>query len=108
MKRNNTITEILGHDVSWFVDSNRVDELDETSIQHIKECIEDDITQGDLHVCYGKNGDKEASGWWHVINWRSIALDLYNASKSAEIGGLKINTLGMKQAIAKFDDEWTF
>lgn len=108
MKTKNKITEVLGHDVSWFADSNSVKELDECTIGHIEKCIKDGSFQGDLNITYGAKMNKESGGWWHVINWRDIANQLYNASKNMQLAGLPVQTLGMKEAQVNFEKEWTF
>lgn len=100
-KQGNYITEILGNDVSWWVDANSVTELDECSIEHIEDLIKDGCRQGDLNVSYGKNMQKETNGWWHIINWRDIACELYHVAKG-------ITTDASIKATKRFDDEWTF
>lgn len=96
MNKNN-VSEILNHDISWFVDSNRVTELDQSSIDHIKQCIEDGISQGSLCVTYGAKHDKESNGWWRIINWKNIALDLYNSVGDGD---------KIKAAKKQFDENW--
>lgn len=93
--RENTITEILGHDVSWFTDSDNITELDEASIERIENCINDGCKQGELSV-----GHEEARGWWHIINWRDIACQLYHQ--------VPTRTPEQKEARKRFNDEWTF
>jgi len=97
-KKGNYITEILCHDVSWWVDVDSVTELDDCSIEHIEQCITDGCRQGDLNVSYGKNMQKEATGWWYIINWKDIALELRNTYQNGAI----------ETAVRRFDDEWTF
>lgn len=106
--KKNKITEVLGHDISWFVDSDNVTELDQVSIEHIEKCINDGLSSGELHVCINTSQDFDieddtASGWWSIINWRSIACDLYNAGKKVEEEYLEL-----EKAIEKFEEEWTF
>jgi hypothetical protein len=98
----NKITEILQHDISWFVDSTSVKELDECSIEHIEECIKDGLSQGQLCVTYGKYNDKETTGWWHIIDWQGLALGLYNAFEP-----FKDNPT-QKEAVKRFNDEWSY
>lgn len=97
----NNVTEILGHDISWFVDADSIKELDESSIEHIEKLIKDGYTQGSLSICYGKFGStkdqKETSGYWHIINWKNIALELYNVTGS-EVNAQKARKL--------FDENW--
>lgn len=98
----NNITEVLGHDVSWFVRSNTAMKqgLDESTIEYIENCIKDGISQGELIISYGKNNNLETTGWWHIINWRDIACELYNACPK--------ETDRQKQAHERFNKEWTF
>ena len=102
-KQGNYITEILGHDVSWYVDEDSITELDECSIEHIEKVIKDECRQGELCVSYGDDHQKDSYGWWYIINWRDIACGLYH----------RVNAIESKQpadieAIKRFDDEWTF
>lgn len=102
----NKITEILKHDISWNVLATSVKELDEVSIEHIEKCIQDGYTQGELHISFGKSHEKETSGWWRIINWKNIALDLRNSFLSKASDDEKDRIL--KAAIARFDKEWTY
>jgi len=96
------ITKILGNDVSWYVESNKVTELDEVSIEHIKKCIQDEYNQGALFVSYGKNDEKETSGWWYIVNWEDIALQLRNALPDRMSNQYEV----LKAAIKRFDNEF--
>ena len=106
MKKNHT--DISGNDVSWFVTNKNIKELSEFEIDRISQLIGEGFTSGEIHMAYtdSRNRDHITSGWWNIINWQDIALELYNASKSAEIGGLPIQTLGMKQAQKRFEENW--
>jgi hypothetical protein len=73
------IAEIFEHDISWWVYDNKVKELDDSTIEHIESYIAKGFTSGELCIYYGKNYDKEANGWWTLIDWKDIALALYNA-----------------------------
>lgn len=99
-KKKNFITEVLGHDVSWWVDSPSVNELDEVSIEHIEKCISDGTKQGSLHITYGRHYHLQADGWWHVINWRDIACQLYRECPNDDEG--------QKAARKRYEEEWTF
>lgn len=100
----NKITEISGHDVSWFVNSKSVNELSEIEIERIAELIKEGINQGQICMSYcGKNNvDYETTGWWSIINWRDIATELRNSIESGSI------TNSQLKAIKRFDDEWVF
>lgn len=99
----NKITKILQHDISWFVQNEKIIELDGASVEHIEQCINDDINQGELCISYFNEFDKEleTTGWWHIINWQDIALQCYNVLKAT-------NIKQKKDAIKRFDDEWTY
>lgn len=74
-----TITEILHHDVSWWVTADDVQALDEGSIEHIQKSITDGYSQGNLNVVFGEDEEQETTGYWQIVNWRNIALGLYHA-----------------------------
>lgn len=95
-------TELLGHDVSWNVESKSVKELDDSSEQYIIDSIKEGFTQGELHVTFGKNMNRETSGWWEVINWKDIACELYNAFN----GETNPVTSEQKKAIKRFNENW--
>lgn len=76
MKKNQFV-EIMGHHIKYKVTVKNV-HLTETEIEHIQYMIAQGITSGDLNISYGKNNSKETSGWWEIINWKSIALECYN------------------------------
>lgn len=104
-KQGNYITEILGHDVSWYVDSNSLVELPEWDQEHIAEMIREGYTSGELNVTYRakNNREYETRGWWHIIKWQDIALQLYNRVKA-----IIFKQPADIEAIKRFDDEWTF
>jgi len=96
------ITKIIGHSISWHVDTNRVKELDECSIEHIQQSIIDGCYQGELFVSYGKK-QNQSSGWWRIINWEDIALQLRNSIvNSTKKNGKELQ----KEALKRFNDEW--
>jgi hypothetical protein len=99
----NKITQVLQHDISWFVSAKIITELDSASIEHIEECIKNGINQGELCISYFNQFDKEVEtiGWWYIINWQDIALQCYNALKAT-------NTKQKKDAIKRFDKEWVY
>lgn len=91
------ITEIFEHDISWWVDDNKVKELDDSTIEHIEYNIGQGCTSGELCISYGRNNDKEVYGWWTLVDWKDIALALYNA-----IG----NKVKENEAKKLFDETW--
>lgn len=100
----NKITEISGHDISWYVNSKSINELSDYEKERISFEIGTGITQGQIVMSYrGKNNvDYETTGWWHIINWKDIALELRNS-----IDGGFINKDQLK-AVKRFDDNWTY
>ena len=92
----NKITNILEHNISWYVESNRIKELDSCSIEHIENSITDGYTSGSLNVTYGKNNNLETSGYWSIVDWKDIALELYKAQTLEE----------KKKATKRFDENW--
>jgi len=92
------IVSILENDILWYVESKSVKELDETSEEYIKKCIQDGISSGELNVSYGRNNNLTASGWWQIINWRDIACELFNANTPEK----------MEAAKKRFNDNWKF
>lgn len=101
------ITEILSHDVSWYVDKKGVTDLAGAE-EDIERMIKDGYTSGELHLSYGKNNEKTTSGWWHIINWRDIALQLRNSIVAVKEGTGEVLKEGQKEAVKRFDKEWTF
>lgn len=104
-KQGNYITEILGNDVSWYVESPSVTSLSGWDEDHIADMIKEGYSCGEIVTTFrGKNGrEYDTRGWWHIIKWQDIALQLYN----------RVKAIGFKQpadieAIKRFDDEWTF
>jgi len=93
--------EILQHDISWFVDNERITEMDSASIEHIENLIKNGFSSGEVHICYGKNDEKMASGWWNIINWKNLALALYH------VVGSERNPATVK-AREDFDKAWKF
>lgn len=66
VKDENNITEILQHQISWFLrEDDAPDELDECSIEHIEKSIKEGCNQGELCVL-GNDGDTEYRGWWSI------------------------------------------
>lgn len=92
-------TEILKHDIYWTIEKPSIKEMDEASIEHIEKLIKDGYSSGEIHVSYGKNGDKTASGWWEIVNWSDIACELYN-NVNAKAGASAI------KARKRFDKYW--
>ena len=100
MKNKNKITKILQHDISWFVNSKKITELDSSSIEHIAYCLNDGISSGELVISYGKDGSKTTTGWWRIIDWKNIALVLYNSCDTDN------KTPRQVAAMKRFDNEW--
>lgn len=64
--KENNITEIIQHKISWFLRGDSAPEsLDEASEDHIKKCIEDGYNQGELCVM-SEDGESEFRGWWSI------------------------------------------
>lgn len=95
--KKNFVTEINGHDISWYVDAELVKELDEATKEHLIKMIEEGYTSGELNVSYGRGGNLETSGWWNIINWKNIALELYNVTGSEAVA---------QKARKLFEDNW--
>lgn len=75
---------ILEHDIKWWVESAKVKELDDASMEHIEESIKQGYTSGSLNVTFGKNMNKESVGWWEIVDWKDIALWFYNETPGAK------------------------
>jgi hypothetical protein len=103
--KKNLITEILGHDVSWYVNAPSIKEMDATTEDHIKESIMDGFTQGEICMSYGKNDSKETTGWWSIVDWKNTALKLYDIAKTIKSGST-LNIISVNKAIAEFDEQW--
>ena len=81
----NRITEVLQHDISWWIDEGEdkeVTELDESTIEHIEECIKEGYSSGQIVT---ENG----TGWWSMIDWQDIACELYNCVTNRTDAGKK-------------------
>lgn len=100
----NKITEISGHDISWYVNSKSINELSDYEKERISFEIAHGITQGQIVMSYrGKNNiDYETNGWWSIINWKDIALELRNSIQTGFITESQI------KAVKRFDDTWTY
>ena len=75
--------EILNHDIVWWANKNKTKKLDDMSIEHITYQISNGVTSGSLPITSGKLKITKSSGWWEIVNWRNIALELYNSYSSA-------------------------
>lgn len=68
-KSNGQYTEILQHNIEWFLredgSSSAPTELDDCSVEHIEKAIKDGCNQGELCVL-GSDGDTEYRGWWAI------------------------------------------
>lgn len=62
-------TEILQHDIQWFLRDNGPNavptELDDCSIEHIEKMTKEGYIQGELCV-FGNDGDTKYLGWWSI------------------------------------------
>lgn len=57
-------TEILQHNIDyWFEDTENL-EIDECSIEHIKQMIKEGYSSGELCQC---DIDEEYRGWWKIV-----------------------------------------
>ena len=59
-------TTILGHEVEYSWEGEGEDEIDDSDINHIKECIEEGNNQGELCQIDKENGEVESAGWWEI------------------------------------------
>lgn len=58
-------TKILLHTISWhLIDNTTINELDESSIEHIEHLIKEGISQGELII---HEGDTMYRGWWKIL-----------------------------------------
>lgn len=75
-----------------------IDEITESETEGIEDDIESFLksgySSGQLIIV---RNDREISGWWEVIDWKSIALDLYNHV------GSEANAIRVK---SRFDLNW--
>jgi hypothetical protein len=97
-------TEISAHSIKWWVKTESVKELSEFEVDRIEQLIADGYTQGEINMAYtdSRNRDHVTNGWWEIVNWQDIALELYNALKDAP-GPI---TDSRKKAITRFDKHW--
>lgn len=100
-ERTEYFTEILGHDVAWWVEDENVRELGESDIEHIEGCVKDGVGQG--QVCMSLPEQGETYGWWRVVRWKDIACDLYHIAKILHDGG-EVDNKTVEKAIQAFDE----
>ena len=98
------ITEIMEHDIKWHLSANNVP-LNDSDIEHIEYQIGSGYTSGELNVSYGKNNEKETSGWWELINWKDIALGLYNSIANVSKDAQKE---AQRKAVKNFNENWLY
>lgn len=55
-------TEILQHQIDWWLDDDSIVELDESDIEHIEQMIKDGYSEGELN-----HGQFEIRGYWKII-----------------------------------------
>jgi hypothetical protein len=91
-------TDIAGHDIHWWVKSKGVTELSDFERDRIADLISEGYTQGEINMQYtGRNGQYyETRGCWSIVNWKDIALQLYNANTKTKF----------KAARKRFDQHW--
>lgn len=96
-------TQISGHRIKWHVQNKKVTKLTDFEQERIADLIKEDYQQGEINMSYhGKNNVYyETTGWWEIVNWEDIALELYNALK-----GCNPLSKDMKKAIDRFDKNW--
>ncbi len=85
LKNGNFRTTIAGCKISWFVNNTtKITELTEYEEERIQGLLADGYTQGEINMTwYGRNGHSyEATGWWQIMNWEDMAMELYNALRS--------------------------
>lgn len=89
---------ILHHDIAWKCDNKTVKNLDESAIDDIIYQIQQGLTSSEFTITYGKNGKKETKGWWEIVNWKKIALELYSGAGSRR---------DFDAACKLFEDNWS-
>lgn len=96
-------TQINSHDILWRVDTPAVKELDSSSEEHIEYMIQQGYTCGELHITYGRHNHLTASGWWEIVKWQDIALELYNAINNTMD---EVKPAYVKKATERFNQYW--
>lgn len=74
-RKNIMKIEILENDIQWHVQDDEVQEMDESTIEHIKDSINKGYSSGEIVM-----SDPDTTGWWEIVNWRDIATGFYNAN----------------------------
>lgn len=87
---------ILGNDIKWYVENESVTELDDATEAHIMECINEGYSSGQIVMTL--ENEEETTGWWEIIDWEDIALELYNA--------LVNGSNDVEKAVKRFNENW--
>lgn len=61
-------TEILQHEINWWVRSNVIKELPQTAVEHVERMICEGYSSGELCVSWvdTRNRYHETTGWWNI------------------------------------------
>ena len=111
-KHKMLIVEIYNHNIQYWLDKKSVKKLSISDIDYIKSSISNGFTSGELAVAYGKKNNLISYGWWKIVDWESISLELYNALKLKYSDKLKSKKLTShynqlaKLAIKNFEKHW--
>lgn len=96
------IKEVLQHDVSIITDSQTATNLSEIAEQEIENMIKDGYSSGQIETILYKDDDDEEGELvyvsWRIVDWRSIALELYNANTEEKNNVARV----------RFEEEWDF
>lgn len=97
-------TEICGHNIKWRVKTKSVKELSEFEQDRIRQLIDEGYSSGEINMAYTDscNRDHITNGWWGIVNWQDIALELYNAIKDCP-NPMPASAI---KAIKRFDKSW--
>lgn len=104
-------TEICGHNVKWHVSSKSIaaSELSDFEVERIEKLICEGFTSGEIHMDYttASRRNLTTGGWWEIVNWQDIALELYQQLKRVGPNSfLKKDQASYKKAIKRFDQNW--
>ena len=89
MNNNKNVAEILNHRVLWTLSGEEgldLEELDESSEEHIKAMIEDGYSSGELYAI--REGDEEFYGWWNIEKREDAPAA--NGRREIEISGHRV------------------
>lgn len=74
------------------LDARDLKELPEVETEYITKKLSEGYSSGELVA-------EEWRGWWEVINWEDIAMELYNALKTGD-------KVAKQKALKRFDDNF--